>query len=64
MTSNTYIEIESKQEEIRELKELENRMAEAETHCFEAYLRLKDECEERYRELGRWVVDTVDDLPF
>ncbi len=65
MTSNTYIEI-SKQ--IQLVNEIRDKRNELETYDpiteVDAWLKAKDECEEKYKKLGRWVVDTMEDLPF
>lgn len=65
MTSNTYIEVENQRDNIERIKQLEEMKAsQARLDDPEGWLQLKDECERRYKELGRWVVDTMDDLPF
>jgi len=61
MPEQIYIEITKQMDEIREIQKLEDEAAKDEVG---KWLDLKDECQRRYEKLGRWVVDTMDDLPF
>ena len=67
MTSNTYIQIDKKRDEIEAAKKATEELNKGPGESMdsvEQWLKLKDECEERYRRLGEWIVDQTNDLPF